>query len=373
MQYRKFGKTGFDVSALSFGCMRLPLKNDGTINESEAIAMIRYAIDNGVNYFDTAYGYHGGKSEVVLGKALKDGYREKVKISTKLPMWVVEKTEDYDKFLNESISRLGIDYIDFYLFHGIGKGSINKLNELKLLDKMDSAIAAGKIKHACFSFHDDYDALKEVVSMYDNWSLVMAQFNYMDKHNQATENGVKYAYDKGLAVVAMEPCFGGRLANLPAEALSVLNEIGNKKTPVQWAFDWIWDYPEVSTVLSGMSNMQQLKDNLVYAENCKPGNMSEEDFNVISKIEEAIKTVPQVPCTECKYCSCPQGVNIISNIKILNDALKFGIVGASRSYFMFTKEEERAAKCTGCGVCEESCPQKIKIGEEMARLVSFLA
>ena len=372
MQYRKFGKTGFDVSALSLGCMRLPLSEDGTINESEAIAMIRHAIDSGVNYVDTAYGYHGGKSEVVLGKALKDGYREKVKISTKLPMWLVQTEEDYEKTLNEQLSRLDVDYVDFYLFHGMGKGSIDKVKDLKLLEKMEAAIANGKIKHVGFSFHDNYEAFVEVVDMYDKWSMVLVQFNYMDKFNQATENGVKYAHEKGIAVVAMEPCFGGRLANLPTEALAVVNEIGSKRTPVQWAFDWIWNYPEVSTVLSGMSSMQQLKENLVYAKSSSTGNMSDDDLAVISKIEEAIKSVPQVPCTECKYCSCPQGVNIVANIKILNDALKFGKSGSHRSYFMFTKEEERAAKCTGCGDCEAICPQSIKISEEMKRLVTLM-
>ena len=307
------------------------------------------------------------------GKALKNGYREKIKIATKLPMWLTEKPEDFERYFNEQLNRLGVDYVDYYLFHGIGKGSINKLIELKYLDKMEAMIADGKIRHAGFSFHDNYEAFKDVVDMYDNWSMAMVQFNYMDKNNQATELGVKYAFDKGLAIVAMEPCFGGRLANLPAEALAIVNEIGNKRTPVEWAFDWIWDYPEICTVLSGMSSMQQLKDNLKYAENSRIGCMSRDDFEVIKKVEEAISQVPQVPCTECKYCSCPQGVNIIANIKILNDYLKFGKSGAYRSYFVFTKEEERAAKCTDCGVCEDICPQKIKINEEMTKLVGYLS
>jgi len=195
MKYRRFGKHDFKVSALGFGAMRLPLSSEdhSNVDEPKAIEMIRYAIDHGVNYVDTAYGYHGGKSEVVVGKALKDGYREKVKLATKLPTWIVNSQADMEKYLNEQLSRLQTDHIDFYLLHGIGKERWEKMKNLNVLEWAETAVADGRIRGLGFSFHDEFEALKEIVDSYDKWAMCQILYNYMDQDRQATTKGLKYA------------------------------------------------------------------------------------------------------------------------------------------------------------------------------------
>ena len=374
MKYRQFGKTDFEVSALGFGCMRLPVDKDGkAVKTDEAIAMIRYAIDNGVNYVDNAYGYHNGQSEVVLGKALRDGYRQKVKIATKLPLWNVEKADDFDKLLETQLTRLETDNIDFYLFHSIGKDSLEKVKNLKLLDKMETALSDGRIKNIGFSFHDGFEVFKNTVDSYDNWSLAMMQYNYMDRNNQAGEKGLKYAAEKGLALVIMESCMGGRLANLPQDAVNVLKGSDKKRDQVEWAYDWLWNYPEISVVLSGMSTMKQVEENIIYASQSQTGGMTPDDVSRLVKVEEIINAIPQIPCTLCKYCSCPQGVSIPACFAAMNEGLKYGINAALMIYNWWMKKEENADKCIACGECEEKCPQHIKISEEMPKVAKYIA
>jgi len=266
MQYRSFGRLDWKASALGFGCMRLPT-SDGerlspNILEDEAIRMIRRAIDSGVNYLDTAYPYHGGQSEVVVGKALQDGYREKVRLATKLPVWMVESAADFDRLLNEQLAKLQTSYIDFYLLHALSHSRWQDI-VLKhdLLTRAEAALADGRIRHLGFSFHDEYEAFEEIVNGSDLWSFCQIQYNYMDTENQAGVRGLKLAADKGLAVVVMEPLMGGRLADPPKDILEVMDRFPARRTPVEWALEWLWVQPEVSVVLSGMSTMTQVEEN----------------------------------------------------------------------------------------------------------------
>ena len=269
MYYREFGNLGFKISTFGIGCMRLPLllQPDGStdpskIDEDEAIKMIRYGIDNGVNYIDTAYGYHGGNSEIVTGKALKDGYREKVKLATKLPVWLANSYEDFGKLLDEQLAKLQVDYIDFYLLHALNKNSWEKVKDMGVLEFLDKAVEAGKIKHPGFSFHDELPVFKSIIDSYD-WKMCQIQLNFLDENYQAGVEGLRYAGSKNIPVVIMEALRGGRLArNIPEDILKVWNSYHIKRSPVEWAFRWLYNFPEVTVILSGVSTMEQLKENI---------------------------------------------------------------------------------------------------------------
>jgi predicted aldo/keto reductase-like oxidoreductase len=379
MKFRRFGRLDWKVSALGFGCMRLPTL-DGKplsekVDESESIRMIRHAIDRGVNYIDTAYPYHNGKSEVVLGKALKDGYRERIRLATKSPVWQIEKPKDFDTCLDEQLKRLRTDYVDFYLFHGLGKhrwdDTVLKLN---LLDRAEAAIKDGRIKHLGFSFHDEYSVFKEIVDGYRGWTFCQIQYNYMDTDNQAGTKGLKYAASKGLAVVVMEPLLGGRLANPPKPVKAVLEDLGKSQSPADLALQWIWNQPEVSVVLSGMSTMTQVNGNLKSADRSGPGSLGVKERRIIGRIKEKYAELVPIPCTKCSYCMpCPNGVNIPRNFEEYNDGFIHDDVRTARSvYARFISEKERASACIQCGECEEKCPQKIEISKLMPKVHAVL-
>lgn len=380
MLYRDFGKTGKKVSALGFGCMRLPVigEDPTNIDEEKAINMIRYAIDQGVNVIDTAYPYHGmgmvqgGYSEPFVAKALKDGYREKVNLFTKLPIWLVESREDMDKFLNEQLERLETDSIDFYLMHGIQQGHWKKLKELGFDKFLDEAIADGRIKYAGFSFHDRVDLFKEVVDYYD-WSFCLIQYNYLDENYQAGTEGLEYAHKKGLGVAIMEPVRGGQLVeSIPPEVQELFDQAPVKRTPAEWALSWVLNHPEVSVVLSGMSNMAQVKENLKTAGEVQSNSLTAEEVKITDEARSIIKSKLQVGCTNCGYClPCPSGVKIPDNFAIYNDYYLFGSP-ENKQRFQFgydnMQEEERASACVQCGECEEHCTQEIHIIDELEKV-----
>ncbi len=276
MILRKMGKTGEEVSALGFGCMRLPTLQDGKIDLPEATKMLRFAIDNGVNYVDTAWGYHNGESEPFVGEALKDGYRERVHLATKLPSWLIKTREDMDHYLDEQLKRLQTDSIDFYLIHALNRRFWKNLKENDLFDFMDKALNQGKIKHIGFSFHDTLEVFKEIVDSY-NWEFCQIQYNYVDLKYQAGAEGLRYASKKNMGIVIMEPLRGGRLANrVPPEVADLWKSAPKKRTPAQWALRWLWNDPDIGVVLSGMSNMEQVEENIETAKRAVPESLTPE-------------------------------------------------------------------------------------------------
>jgi predicted aldo/keto reductase-like oxidoreductase len=380
MQYRNFGKLDWKASALGFGCMRFPTLDGERLSpnivEDEAIRMVRHAIDLGVNYLDTAYPYHGGQSEIVVGKALRNGYREKVKLATKLPVWQVESPADFDRLLDEQLVKLETDHIDFYLLHALGHSRWHDVVlKHKLLDRAEAALADGRIRHLGFSFHDEYDAFAEIVNGTDLWNFCQIQYNYMDTESQAGTRGLKLAAEKGLAVVVMEPLMGGRLADPPKDVREAMESFPVRRSPVEWALQWLWDQPEVSVILSGMSSMAQVEENLRFADQSRAGIFTAADQALISDVREKYSARIAIPCSKCGYCMpCPNGVFIPANFEFFNYSHLFDDVSGARfKYQVFLNEEQRSTACIACGLCEEKCPQKIVISEEMAKVTALLA
>jgi predicted aldo/keto reductase-like oxidoreductase len=305
VQYRSFPKLNWRPSALGFGAMRLPVidGDQSKVNIPEATRIIRYAIDHGVNYLDTAYFYHGGFAEQAVGEALKDGYREKIKLATKFPARYVQSSADFDKYFKEQLERLNTDKIDFYLLHGLSKRGWERLRDMGILDWMEKMVAKGHLQYLGFSFHDDYPVFKEIVDAYDNWTFCQVQFNYMDIDYQAGRRGVEYAAGKDLGVLVMEPLRGGQLAQRPPEPVArVWAQDPQKRTPVEWALTWLWSYPEITLVLSGMSAMAQVMENVAIASRAGNSRLSPEELALIDKVRQSYKGLSAVPCTGCRYC-----------------------------------------------------------------------
>ncbi|MCX7912618.1 MAG: aldo/keto reductase [Dehalococcoidales bacterium] len=354
---------------LGFGAMRLPVigQDQANIDEMQAIEMIRYAADQGVNYIDSGYMYHMGKSEVVVGKALKGSYREMMKIATKLPARMVEKPEDFDRIFEEQLKRLDGGMIDFYLLHGLDRAGWEKVRDMGVLRWAEKKIAEGVIGHLGFSFHDSFEVFKEIVDAYDNWVLAQVLYNYMDEKEQAGRRGVEYAAAKGLAVVVMEPLRGGRLSKNPppAPVAEVMAKARRKFTPVEWAFHWVWSQPEVTVALSGMSTMAQVVENVRIASSSRPGLLTEEDLKVIDEVRKAYRSLSPIPCSQCRYCQpCPNNVEIPRVFQLYNDAVMYDDMKTGQ--FMYNgpfgiPQDRRADRCTGCGECLTKCPQKIDI------------
>jgi predicted aldo/keto reductase-like oxidoreductase len=363
--YRKFGKLDFQTSILGFGCMRLPIidQDPGKIDEEKAIHMIRTAIDEGVNYLDTAYFYHKGQSEVVVGKALKDGYRERVMLATKLPVTRAKTYEDFDRLLNEQLTKLNTDHIDFYLLHGLNQKSWDHVQKLEINRFLDQALEDGRIRYAGFSFHDEYPLFKEIVDSFP-WTFCQIQYNYMDTHYQAGTAGLKYASEKGLAVVVMEPIKGGKLAKNPPTVVQELwDQSPIHRTPAAWALRWVWNHPEVTVVLSGMNTLEQVKENLLTASEALPHSLTSAELGLVDKVRDQYRSLTKIDCTACGYCQpCPSGVDIPSNFALYNDAHMYDDLASSRfAYGQFFTPETRASACVECGQCEEACPQALTI------------
>jgi hypothetical protein len=377
MKYREFGKTGVKVSALGFGCMRFPLLrgSEDLVDEDESIKMIRYGIDNGINYIDTAWPYHKGMSEEITGRALLDGYREKINLATKMPSWLIKTRVDMDSYLEKQLQRLQTDCIDFYLIHALNSIHWPNLKKLGLFDFIEKALSSGKIKHIGFSFHDELPIFKEIIEGY-NWEFCQFQYNFMDVNFQAGLEGLEYAAERDLGVVIMEPLRGGAfLTNIPDNIDALWKSSSEIKSPADTALRFIWDHPGVSTILSGMSNMRQLTENLESSDRADINRLGDDEREIVEKVNNAYKARIIAPCTNCKYCMpCPSGVDIPRNLKYLNDTSMLNSVKAVLvSYRVFFNEAKKADKCVQCGECEEACPQNIHIIDSLKQLVEVMS
>ena len=367
MQYRKFGKLDWETSVLGFGCMRLPVSEDGSIDEPQATEMLHYAIDNGLNYVDTAYFYHNHTSEDVVGRALQGGYREKVNLVTKMPVWEVESKDKLDDFLNAQMRKLQTDHLDFYLLHALSEKHWKQVQEWDVLAWAERAIADGRIGALGFSFHDEFESFKEIIDGYDQWALAQVQYNYMDIEYQAGTRGVQYAASKGIPIVVMEGLRGGKLAATPHGLLELFKSAPVQRTPVGWAFHWLWNQPEIKVVLSGMSTLDQVKENMALSDEAQVGGMSPADQAVITQAREWFLARSPIDCTRCRYCMpCPNGVVIPDMLWLINDAVMYdAMADKAYDYKNYVNTEDNAGNCIACLECEQVCPQSIEISSWM--------
>ncbi|HHY44935.1 MAG TPA: aldo/keto reductase [Firmicutes bacterium] len=378
MQYRKFGSRDIKVSALGFGMMRLPTidGDSANIDLDKTAEMVRYAIDSGVNYIDTAYNYHREQSEIAVGKILKeDGLRDKVYLATKCPTWLVTTRSDFDKHLDTQLKKLQTDHIDMYLMHALNKKRWAAIKEAGVFEFLDAAKKDGRIRNAGFSFHDDLQTFKPIVDSY-NWDFCQIQLNFMDEYFQAGIEGLKYASSKGLAVVIMEPLRGGKLVKkIPEEVKEIYESAEVNRTPADWALRWVWNHPEVSVVLSGMGQMSEVQENIRTAETAFPNSLTEAELQMFEKVKEAYRKRMKVSCTQCEYCMpCPQNIHIPDVFEAYNDASIYGTLeDFARGYERMKEYLGDPAACVECGNCEQACPQGLPIRRHLKEVVALVA
>ncbi|MEN6625243.1 MAG: aldo/keto reductase [Candidatus Sumerlaeia bacterium] len=377
MLYRKM-PNGDELSILGYGCMRFPMR-DGGIDEPRAIAQMRSAIDRGVNYLDSAWPYHGGASEVVLGKALRDGYRDRVKVATKLPSWMIQSRADMDRFLNAQLQKLGTDHIDYYLVHSLMGPTWDAIYEKGILDFLDAARRDGRIVNAGFSYHGLERDFSRVVDAYP-WVFCQIQYNYLDTHAQAGTAGLRYAASRGLGVVVMEPLRGGNLTQ-PAPAIDAIwNESPIRRTPAEWALRWVWNHPEVTVVLSGMNDEAQIDENIKVASTALSNALTQDELDLVDRVAGKYHSLLKVGCTGCAYCMpCPSDVLIPMAFEVYNKGHLFGKMEDAK--FGYALHLSRmigsgipgyASQCTACGACMDKCPQQLPIPDLLAQVEAEL-
>ena len=366
MKYRTMGKLGFQASAFGLGCMRFNgrASGDSIIDEQKAISLIRRAIDGGVTYIDTAYVYLDKTSEIVLGKALLDGYRDKVTIATKMPMEYVHNRAEMEALLEGELKKLQTDHVDFYLMHGINKEKWEYFKSISTPEFFDDMKKAGKIRFKCFSFHGPYEDFEYILNDWD-WDMVQIQYNFMDVGNQAGTRGLELAGSKGIPVVIMEGLLGGRLSRAPANVQALYDAFPVKRSPVEWAFRWLCNHPEVSVVLSGCNEAEQIDDNLRIFDTVDSGIMTEEELKLMDDVRAAYLSRTKIGCTGCRYCMpCPNGVNIPGIFSAWNNVSLYDVNPKEDWNLRMIKENNGGAdNCVGCGACEAACPQHLSIIE----------
>ena len=364
MKYRTFGKLGIQGSAFGLGCMRFngPASGDSIIDEQKAISLIRKAIDGGVTYLDTAYVYLDKTSEIVLGKALLDGYRDKVTIATKMPKEYVHNREEMQALLDSELKKLQTDHIDFYLMHGINREKWEYFKSICAPEFFTEMKKAGKIRYKCFSFHGPYEDFEYILQDFD-WDMVQIQYNFMDINNQAGTKGLELAGKLGIPVVILEGLLGGRLAKAPENVQALYDAFPVKRSAVEWAFRWLCNHPEVAVVLSGCNEAEQIEENLRIFDTVEPNIMSQEELTLMDNVRKAYISRTKIGCTGCRYCMpCPNGVNIPGIFSVWNNVSLYDTSPAENWELRRIREQNNGAdNCIGCGACEAACPQHLNI------------
>lgn len=365
METRQIG-SGPKATILGFGAMRMPsaenAQGEKTLLMDEAVELIRHAIDQGITYIDTAYPYHNGDSEIAVGKALQDGYRDRVVLATKCPVWKMEKTEDLSAVLTEQLAKLQTNKVDMYLLHALGKDRWETVKQLGLLDELKKEKQAGRIGQIGFSFHDNEAVFQDILAGFD-WDFCQLQMNYINTDFQSTLDGLYQAHAKGLGIIIMEPLLGGKLADPPAVVKELI-----PGDPIKFAFDWLWDKPEISVVLSGMNNKDQVDQNVALANQART-KLTDQDLAIYERVKQRYDTMALVPCTKCHYCMpCPFGVNIPGVFEAYNiTASKNRAAGKA----VYQTIEKTAEACVGCQACEKVCPQSIPVASHMPIIVNY--
>lgn len=378
MQYRMMGSTGIEVSALGMGTMRLPLEDGAQgytssrgADVEKSVELIRHALDAGITYFDTAFNYLHGESEKIVGHALQDGYRKRAVIATKSPIWMIKEPDDFDTLLHKQLKRLQTDHVDVYLLHCITeKDWRRRVVPHHVLDSLLAAKEAGLVRAIGFSFHDSIDLFREVLDFAD-WDVCQLQLNYLDRAFQGGLEAARLAADKGVAVSVMEPLRGGHLVNVPDDVRETFHHANPDRSAVEWAFDFLWDMPEVTTVLSGMGTIKEVDTNSAYADRARIGMLSPAEHEVFNAVERQFAAKPTIACTGCNYCAgCPQHVTIPYNLQTYNQYVLSGNLERAKWEYATTipLNGATAAACTGCGACEERCPQKTAISSWMPKI-----
>jgi predicted aldo/keto reductase-like oxidoreductase len=378
MHYRTMPKNGDELSVLGFGCMRFPMLEDGAIHAEKAIEQVRHAIDNGVNYLDTAWPYHGGASETIVGSALQGGYRDRVKIATKLPTWLISSREDMDYYLDKQLEKLQTERIDYYLLHALNGRTWDKLATLGVAEFLDAAVADGRIVNTGFSFHGVLEDFKRIVDSYP-WVSCQIQYNYLDQEYQAGTEGLQYAAERNLGIVIMEPLRGGNLGlpEPPPAIGAIWDRAETERTPVEWALRWIWNHPEVTLVLSGMNEDAHIEENLRIADQAAADSLTPEECELVDQAAAAYKKLMKVDCTGCGYClPCPEAVMIPAIFEVYNKMHLFGrkeeakFIYAVRMCGVISGAKPGfASECVQCGECLEKCPQSIPIPDILEDVV----
>ena len=380
MLYNKLGKTNLEVSRLGFGTMRLPTKDSNdNIVEDEASKMLEYGIENGINIIDTAYPYHSatldgsGNSETFIGKFLKENsYREDILLSTKSPSWAIEEKQDFDFYLDEQLKKLQTDYIDIYLLHSLTVPDWEKVQNLDVLDFLDDCLSSGRVKHVGFSSHIEVDYLIEILDEYPKWEVVMTQMNYLDEYFQSGVMGLDYLKEVNVGSVIMEPLRGGRLVqNIPPEIQKLWDSAEVKRTPVEWAMQYLWNRDDVDCVFSGMTSLEQVKQNVKIAST--EDIISENDQELIREVARTYRTFLGNSCTRCGYCMpCPHGVDIINCLTEYNIAHMMQNPKASAmQYFSLIDDDSRADSCVDCKECIPYCTQMLDIPAELQKVYEY--
>jgi len=374
MKYRKFAAADTDVSLLGFGAMRLPVidKDNANIDEAEAIRLIRHAIDNGVNYIDTAYVYHGGNSESFLSRALSDGYREKVLLATKMPFWAMSGPEAMAPLFDEQIERLNTDCIDMYLIHDVRGSNFDTVRDWKIWEFLSEQREAGRIRFIGFSFHGNTpEEFKMILDSYP-WDFCQLQVNFMDKNIQAGEEGFQYAVSKNVPIVVMEPLKGGRFTDIIFPSIKKCwGELGSGRSPAEWALRWVANLPGVLTILSGMNTLDQVEENIRVLSDADTGMLTEPELDVLDRVAEEYRKLMTYPCTGCTYCMpCTAGIDIPLQMEFRNSCDIYGKtdkVQFQYDMYIFPK----ASVCTACGKCEPECPQHLEIMRAMKEITEL--